>query len=84
MEEVKPGFIIKDWDVLWFKIFAICERSAARFGIFFYQIRLEALRQHPYLKKLQRSEQEGTVRPDLSSFGNKECIYGHTGQTAVL
>ncbi len=30
-------------------------------------------------KQLQHLEQEGAVQPDLSSFGKKICIYGHTG-----
>ncbi len=29
-------------------------------------------------KQLQHLEQEGAVQPDLSCFGKKICIYGHT------
>ena len=32
-------------------------------------------------KQLQHLEQEGAVQPDLSSFGKKKCIYGHTEPT---
>ena len=42
-----------------------------RFGIFYYQIRLGALRQHSLLYIIAMLRAGGTVRPDLSSFGNK-------------
>ena len=36
----------------------------------------------PLLYILQCLEQEGVVRPNLSSCGNKICIYGHTEDRA--
>ena len=47
--------------------------SVTRSGIFFYQTRLNALKQPPPLEQ----EGKGAVRPDLSNFGHKQCIYGH-------
>ena len=35
-------------------------------------------------KQLQHLEQEGAVQPDLSSFGKKICIYGHTGCKSLV
>ena len=52
--------------------------SVTRFGNFYYQIRLDALRQPPLIYILQYLEQEGMVRPNLSICGNKIYIYGHT------
>ncbi len=34
-------------------------------------------------KQLQHLEQEGAVQQDLSSFGKKNCIYGHTDCAVV-
>ncbi len=34
-------------------------------------------------KQLQHLEQEGAVQPDLSSFGKKNCMYGHTGKVVL-
>ena len=53
--------------------------SVTRFCNFYYQIRLDALRPPPLLYILQCLEQEGVLRPNLSSCGNKICIYGHVG-----
>ena len=63
-----------------FSLLLMALASVIRFGNFYYQIRLDALRHPPpLLYILQCLEQEGVVRPNLSSCGNKICIYGHTG-----
>ena len=64
----------------WALCISLCRRQYDRIWYIFYQIRLNALRQPPCLILLQRLEQDGAVRPDLRSFGNKWCIYGHTGR----
>ena len=53
--------------------------SVTRSGIFFYHIQLDRLgHSPPCFKHLQHLEQEGVVPPNLSSFGKKIYIYGHT------
>ena len=56
--------------------------SVTRFGNFYYQIRLDALRQPPLIYILQCLEQEGMVRPNVSICSNKIYINGHTGSTS--
>ena len=44
----------------------------------FYQIQLDGLGHPPCFKDLQHSEQEGVFPPNLSNFGKRLYIYGHT------
>ncbi len=51
-----------------------------RFSTFFTRSDWMPLDSPTCFKQLQHLEQEGAVQPDLSSFGKKICMYGHTDE----